>query len=122
MVCSGTFGHECFKLVINIIQANDLENHRGDTFPKFRYVTNQNIQPGEYFHYEIETFNVGDGVVNNNGKTTDVRLLNKTDSQNIIFAFRHFLGLETGILSYNSSGSWLFGRQSLHWYCTLPQC
>ena len=35
--------------VANIIQANDLENHRGDTVPKFRYVTNQNIQPGENF-------------------------------------------------------------------------
>ena len=90
-----------------LFQANNIGNDRDYTFPKFRYVTNQDIQPDEYFHYETEEFNVGDAMVNNNGRIHNSETSKFLSVQIHKICFRNFLGLEAWLLSYNKRCSWI---------------
>lgn len=55
-----------------MVQSNNTNAELDAVSPKFRYVSHQRIRNGEYFRYEIESFNVGDGIVENNGKMTQL--------------------------------------------------
>ena len=55
-----------------MVQSNNTSVEFDAVSPKFRYVSHQRIRNGEYFRYEIETFNVGDGITENNGKMTQL--------------------------------------------------